>query len=207
MLATTYDLANYMDLRFNNRQADAAELILAGVQGEIEAYLRRPVEPTTYTEVYIVPEDYLTISAQAYFYDRSLDKTGTIEPLVQPPYQLHLNNSPVIAVDEVRLKGRLDPQYRVLVEGRDYIATKWGIDTWAAWQHDRIEVTYTAGLDGGNLPYLKLMILRVASREMENQTDDVVGLKDLETNQVRAETVGLTEAEKAGLKRYRRMQV
>jgi hypothetical protein len=207
MLATTYDLANYMDLRFDNRQTDAAEMILAGVQGEIEAYLRRPIEPTTYTEVYIVPEDYLTISAQAYFYDRSLDKVGTIEPLVQPPFQLHLNNSPVSAVTQVRLKGRLDPNYRVLVEGRDYIATKWGIDTWVAWQHDRIEVTYTAGLNGSNLPYLKLMILRVASREMENQTDDVVGLKNLETREVRSESVGLTDADRAGLKRYRRIQV
>ena len=207
MLATVDDLSDYMDLRFTNRQTDAAELVLAGLQSELETFLRRPVEPQEFTEHYVVPEDYLLISASAYFYDRTLDTAGSIEPMVQPPYQLHLRNSPVIAVDRVRMKGRLDTSWRLLEQGRDYIVTRWGIDTWVAFQHDEFEIDYRAGLSGDSIPYLKLLILRAASREMQEQTDDVVGLKNLETREVRSETVGFTDRELAMVKRYKRKQI
>jgi hypothetical protein len=41
MLVTQADLVNYMDVKFTLRQQDAAEMILAGLQSEMEAYLRR----------------------------------------------------------------------------------------------------------------------------------------------------------------------
>jgi hypothetical protein len=207
MLATVDDLSDYMDMRFTNRQSDAAELILAGLQSELETYLRRPIEPQEFTEIYVIPEDYLTISGSAYFYDRTLDTAGSIEPIVQPPYQIHLRNSPVISVDRIRVKSRLESSWRTLTSGTDYIPTRWGIDTWAAFQHDEFEIDYRAGLNGEDIPYLKLLILRAASREMQEQTDDVVGLKNLDTREPRAETVGFTDRELAMVKRYKRKQI
>lgn len=208
MLVTAADLATYMDLRFDNRQTDSAELVLAGIQGEIEAFLRRPIEVQEYDEEYFVPEDYLLIAASAYFYDRSLDATADSLALVaQPPFQLHLNNSPVKDVSLVRIKGRLDTTWRVLEHGKHYAYTRWGIDIWAAFQYDRINVVYEAGLDGDAIPYLKLSILRAASREMSTQIDDVLGLSDIQTREPKSVFVGLTEDEKKGLKRYKRKQI
>jgi hypothetical protein len=51
------------------------------------------------------------------------------------------------------------------------------------------------------------LVLRVASREMQNLTDDVVGLKDLNTREVAIRDVGLTDGDKATLKRWRRRQI
>lgn len=208
MLVTTADLATYMDLRFDNRQTDAAELILAGIQGEIEALLRRPVEIHEYDEDYFVPEDYLVISSSAYFYDRSLDATAdSLAVVAQPPFQLHLNNSPVRSVSLVRMKNRLDTTWRTLEQGRDYAFTRWGIDIWAAFQYDTINVVYEAGLDGDELPFIKLSILRAAAREMQTQTDDVLGLKDIQTREAKPVFIGLTEDEKKALKRFKRKQI
>lgn len=208
MLVTVSELATYMDLRFDNRQSDAAELVLAGVQGEIEALLRRPIEVHEYDEEYIVPEDYLLISASAYFYDRSLDaQANSLAYIAQPPFQLHLNNSPVLSVSLVRVKERLSTSWRTLEPGRDYAFTRWGVDLWAAFQYDTINVVYEAGLNGDELPFLKLSILRAAAREMQTQTDDVLGLKDIQTREPKSVFIGLTEDEKKALKRFKRKQI
>lgn len=208
MLVTPADLATYMDMRFDNRQTDAAELVLAGVQGEIEALLRRPIEVQEFDEEYFVPEDYLLISASAYFYDRSLDaQADSLAHIAQPPYQLHLTNSPVKDVSLVRIRGRLDSTWRTLQRGRDYAFTRWGVDIFTAFQYDRVNVVYEAGLDGENIPYLRLSILRAAAREMQTQTDDVLGLKDMQAREPRSVYVGLTEEEKKSLRRYKRNQV
>ena len=53
MLVTTNDLVTYMDIRFSLRQQDAAELVLAGLQSELETYLRRPIELNTFIEEYL----------------------------------------------------------------------------------------------------------------------------------------------------------
>ena len=209
MLVDADDLATYMDIgRFSNRQEDNATLIIAGVQSEIETYLRRPIEPVEYTEIYRIPEDYLNVSATAYFYDRTLDSTvDTIERVVQPPYVIHLNYSPVVSVDLVRRRGLSENSWTTLEEGPHFSSSKWGLDMFSVVSYDDIEVTYTAGLDGNEIPYLKLLVLRVASREMQNLTDDVVGLKQMDTREVAVREVGLSEADKAVLKRWRRRQI
>ena len=56
MLVTTNDLVTYMDIRFSLRQQDAAELVLAGLQSELETYLRRPIELNTFIEEYTLPQ-------------------------------------------------------------------------------------------------------------------------------------------------------
>lgn len=206
MLVTPSDLSIYMDHRFDNRMTDAAEMVLAGIQGEIEAHLGRPIEVQEFDEEYVVPEDYLLISSSAYFYDRIMDAdSSSLARIAQPPYQIHLLNSPVSSVFLVQLKARLDTTWRTLQAGRDYTATRWGVDVWSAFQYDTIRVVYSAGLDGDQIPYLKLTILRAAAREMQTRVDDVVGLKELQTNEAIPTTVGLTEAELKALKRYKRI--
>ena len=66
---------------------------------------------------------------------------------------------------------------------------------------------YTAGVAGANYPYLKLLILRAASREVQNLHDDVVGLKDLETRDVATDVTGFTEAELKSVQRFRRRRI
>lgn len=206
MLVSASDLSLYMDHRFDNRMVDIAEIVLAGIQSEIETHLGRPVEVLNFDEEYVVPEDYLLISASAYFYDRSINADySSLAAVVQPPFQLHLRNSPVASVSLVRIKGRLDTQWRTLVAGDEYMATRWGVDIWAAFQYDTINVVYDAGLDGTQIPYIKLIILRAAAREMQTRVDDVVGLKDMQTNEAVPTTIGLTEDERKALKRWKRI--
>ena len=59
MIVTTQDLVTYMDISLSLRQQDAADLVLSGLQSELETYLRRPIEVTEFTEEYKVPADHL----------------------------------------------------------------------------------------------------------------------------------------------------
>ena len=93
------------------------------------------------------------------------------------------------------------------VAERDYIVRDFGIDLFNVIGNDRVTVTYTAGLDGVNIKAFKLLMLRAATREMQNMHDDVVGLKDLETRNVAPLDTGFTERELMSVKRYRRVRV
>jgi hypothetical protein len=53
----------------------------------------------------------------------------------------------------------------------------------------------------------KLMILRAATREMQNMHDDVVGVKDLNPRNVAPMETGFTEKELLALRRYRRRRI
>lgn len=208
MLVQPSDLALYMDHRFDNRMTDIAEMVLAGVQGEIEAFLRRPIELDQFDEEYVIPEDHLLISASAYFYDRTLSsESDYLSHIVQPPYQIHLRNTPVISVVSVQVKPRTATTWTTLTEGTHYISTRWGIDLWNAFQYDLVNVVYNAGLDGANIPYLKLMVMRVAAREMQTRVDDVVGIKELQTNEAIPTAIGLSDDEKKTLRRWKRKQI
>ena len=57
MIVTKAELTNYMDIKLSLRQQDAADLILAGLQGELEAYLRRPIEQIEFEEEYRLPSN------------------------------------------------------------------------------------------------------------------------------------------------------
>ena len=50
MLVSVNELITYMDISLSMRQRDAAELVLSGLQSELESYLRRPIEQTEFTE-------------------------------------------------------------------------------------------------------------------------------------------------------------
>ena len=213
MLVEVQDLVTYMDISLSLRQHDAALLVLNGLQSELEAYLRRPVEPTTFTEEYVLDSGHVGIPMGTMLsVDRPVnDSFATSWPIEgttysEPTPTIYLRNSPVVSVSTVTVK----PQFgtlRTLVEEEDYIVRRYGIDYFYGMANDTVTVTYTAGLDGDNIPVFKLMILRAATREMQNMHDDVVGVKDLNTRNVAPLETGFTDRELAALRKYRRVRV
>jgi hypothetical protein len=73
--------------------------------------------------------------------------------------------------------------------------------------NDIMEITYDAGLDGEEIAMFKLLILRAATREMQNMHDDVVGVKDLNTRNVAPIETGFSERELLSVRRYRRRRI
>jgi hypothetical protein len=51
------------------------------------------------------------------------------------------------------------------------------------------------------------VILRAAAREMQNMTDDVVGLKDFQNRQATIADIGLTDAERRALRNFKRRNI
>jgi len=202
VLATVDELATYMDQsRFSNRQEEVAELVLVGLQSELETILRRPVEVDEYVEEFRVDETYL--NGRNVF----LPLTDDYAPYLDNPYPVAVSNSPVSGVSQVRVKFYPgDGGWNVFQPGVDYAPRKWGVDVYRVRANDIIEITYSGGLDGSAIAFLKLSILRAAAREMTNQVDDVVGLKDLQTNDVPQKQTGFTEEEIRVLSRWKRKQ-
>lgn len=91
--------------------------------------------------------------------------------------------------------------------GFDYTVRRFGVDVYRGFANDVFEISYNAGLDGSEIAIFKLMILRAATREMQNMHDDVVGIKDLESRNVAPLDTGFTDRELASLRRYRRNRV
>lgn len=285
MLVTLSDLTTYMDITLSLRQQDAAETILAGLQGELEAYLRRPIEIDTFTEQYVLPYDHIGMPTSSFFYNTSLDTTMNPLTYTQPSPTIGLRNSPVTTVHYVKIintstpgifmseaidrratvtnavqagtnvtftasghkftKGQhvtvsgVTPTTFNLVDktisavtsstfvvsniseslgaytsggtadafGFDYTVRRYGIDVYRGFANDVFEISYDAGLDGSEIPFLKLLILRAATREMQNMHDDVVGIKDLETRNVAPLETGFTDRELASVRKYRRVRV
>lgn len=214
MLVSQSDLVTYMDIKLTLRQQDAADMILAGLQSELEGYLRRPIEVEEFEEEYIVESGFTGVpmgtflSTPAAMYSDSFVNSNPVElsSYAEPPHTIYLRNSPVVNVLEVKVKP-VGSTERTLVEEVDYVKRRFGIDYFYALDGDRVTITYTAGLDGSSIPMFKLLILRAASREMQNMHDDVVGLKDLETRNVGPLTTGFLDTELASVRKYRRQRV
>lgn len=104
MLVSINDLTTYMDISFSLRQQDAADMVLSGLQSEMEAFLRRPVEVDEFTETHVVPSYFQGVPATSFFYDNSLDTTGTTINYMQPSVMISLRNTPVVSVSKVVIK-------------------------------------------------------------------------------------------------------
>lgn len=206
MLVSVNDLQKYMDIKFTNRQQDAAEFVLEGLQSELESYLRRPVEVDEFTESHVMDSNYVGVPATSFFYNYSLDTTQQQLGYMMPPATVYLRNSPVISVDSVTITNYLGDS-TAQTAGTDYIVRRWGIDVFRAVANDTVTVTYTAGLDGANIKIFKSLILRAGTREMQNMHDDTVGVKDLTTRNVAPLQTGFTEEELRSIKRWRRHRV
>ena len=108
-IVTAAELRTYMDISLTNRQIDAAELVLAGLQSEMEMYLRRPIEAVEYVEEHIVPSNHTGIPAASFFSNsnpsnesyngNTVDNTTFLEP----PTTIYLFNTPVVSVSKVAL--------------------------------------------------------------------------------------------------------
>ena len=207
MLATVNDLQKYMDVRFSNIQLDAAEFVLEGLQSELEAYLRRPVEPDTVTETHVLDSNYAAIPDTSFFYNYSLDTTQSQLGYLQPPTTIYLRNSPVVSVTSLSIRTSTGVTLNPQVEGIDYIVRRFGVDVFSGNANDTITVTYTGGLNGSSIKIFRSLMLRAATREMQNMHDDVVGIKDLNTRNVGPLVTGYTPEELSSIKRYRRHRI
>lgn len=208
MIVSATELERYMDIKLTNRQLHAAEYVLEGLQSEIESYLRRPIEVNSFSEIYNVESNHYLVPNTSFFYNYSLDKTQQNIEDLQPPYTLYLKNSPVLAVESLTAaSSRPGSTIQTLVNGLDFVVRKYGVDIYRVFSNDTINITYTAGVDGPQIKMFKLLILRAASREMQNMHDDVVGIKDLETRNTAPLVTGFTAEELSSMKRWRRYRV
>ena len=210
-LITVSDLATYMDISFTNTPEDAVTMVIEGLQSELEAYLRRPIEQSAYTETYRVPEVGRGVVNQQYYYNYPTNPETTLTSpgiIYAPVYTLYLDNSPVVSVASVSITpATASATATAQVAEQDYVVRKYGIDLFNAYANDRVTVTYTAGLDGTNIKVFKSLLLRAATREVQNMHDDTVGLKDLTTRNVAPLETGFSERELQSIKRYRRVRV
>lgn len=285
MLVSVQELVTYMDISLSLRQQDAAELVLNGLQSELESYLRRPVEVQQFTETHVLPSYFQGVPATSFFYDESLDTSGKPINYIQPSVVISLRNTPVASVTSVRIKSLGDAgtylaealkreatitgatqsgtnvtftasghgfkigQYatvsavtpsvyntsgkaitsvtansftlanydaglaayssggKAVATGNDYTVQRYGLEIYRGFPNDIVEVTYNGGLDGEEIATFKLMILRAATREMQNMHDDVVGVKDLNPRNVAPLETGFTEKELLALRRWRRRRI
>jgi hypothetical protein len=196
-----------MDIRLSNRQEDAADYVLTGLQSELESYLRRPVEVQNFVDTYVMDSNHVGVPMSSFLYDYSDTATREMMNVAQPPVTVYFDNSPVTTVNSVKIVHPNSPTEYTQVEGRDFIVRKYGIDLYTAFANDKVIVDYEAGLDGDSIKMFKLMILRAATREMQNMHDDVVGIKDLETRNVAPLETGFLEKELLAVKRWRRNRI
>lgn len=215
MLVTVSDLVTYMDISFSLRQQDAAEIVLEGLQSELEAYLGRPVEQTEFTEFYRISGNNNPMPMSSFFYQQNFESSfyssegnalQTASNFAIPPETLYLRQSPVVSVDEIKLTPYGGTE-RTLNASTEYVVRRYGVDIYLLLADDLVEITYTAGLDGANIPMFKSLILRAATREMQNMHDDVVGVKDLNTRNVAPLETGFTDRELKAVKSYKRHRV
>jgi hypothetical protein len=283
MLVSIADLKTYMDISLTARQEDACEMILLGLQSEMEAYLGRPVEQEEHTEEHVIPSYFQGVPATSFFYDNSLDTTGDTMNYIQPSQVISLRNSPVASVKSVSIRNlsssatylgealqrdavitnatvsgefatyfavndfrvgqwvdvrdvtpsTLNVAFAQITDanassftlkkpgitgtyasggsakatGNDYTVHRYGIELYRGFPNDVVTVVYTGGLDGNQIKMLKLMILRAATREMQNMHDETVGMKDLTTRNVAPLETGFLEKELNAIKSYRRRRI
>ena len=208
-LATVADLKKYMDITFSNTQEEAAQMILTGLEADLEHYIGRPVTAASFSETYVAEANYTGSSAYSFFYDYNIDRTlTTVTDVTKPPYVVYTRQTPIVSVASVTVQGQTDSSATTQTVGNDYVVRRYGIDMFRVNDNDKIVINYTAGLDStaDNTSALKLVILRAASREVQNLHDDVVGMKDLTTRNVAPVETGFTPEELNSVKRWRRVR-
>jgi hypothetical protein len=207
-LVTVDDILTYMDIDLSNRQEDAAEFIIDGLESDLELYLGRPVTMRDFTEHHVVPSTHVSVPFGSYL-GNGITGNQYIDnaPSMRNPHVVYLNNSPVHSVTTVTsTAASVGATVKTLTENKDFFVYDYGIEIPYAYAREKITVTYNAGLDGPNIKVFKNIILRAASREMQNMHDDVLGIKDLETRNVGPLDTGFLETELRAVKRYRRVK-
>jgi hypothetical protein len=284
MLVSLSELKTYMDISLTQRQEDAVEMILLGLESELEAFLGRPVTQNEVTEEHVIPSYFQGVPATSFFYDHSLSSTDDGINYIQPSQIIYARNSPITNVKKVTLANLasipvnlaeamqkkatitsasasgssvvftaandftigqkvtvsdINPSTLQIsgleitavtsttftvgdaagasgayvsgglatATGNDYTVHRYGVELYRGFPNDVVSITYTGGLDGSAIKMFKLMILRAATREIQNMHDDVVGLKDLNTRNVAPLETGFLEKELAAMKSYKRRRI
>ena len=76
MLVSVAELTTYMDVKFTMRQVDAAEYVLKGLQSELEAYLRRPIEVASFIEEHILDSSFHGIPMSSFLTNQDTYRDG-----------------------------------------------------------------------------------------------------------------------------------
>ncbi len=209
-LVTVADIKKYMDITFSNTQEEACQMVIDGLEADLEHYIGRPVTAASFVEEHVAPANYSGSSAYSFFYDYNIDRTSSVvTDVTKPPFVLYTRRSPVVSVASLTVQGPSDSSASTQTVGTHYIVRRYGVDMFNVQDNDKIVITYTAGLDASedNTKALKLIVLRAASREVQNLHDDVVGMKDLTTRDVAPMQTGFTPEELNSVKRWRRVRV
>lgn len=209
-LLVVADIETFMDIEFSNRQSDAAQLVIDGLEAELEAYLNRPITERSFTETYVVPAAHNPVQTGSYFQHGSgtLANPAAGASTVLSNYVLYLKNSPVVSVTSLTIQSQTPgATVTTLVEGSDFYVRNFGVEIPEATNSEILNIVYVAGLDGTTIASFKLQILRAATRELQNMHDDTVGMKDLETRNVAPVEIGFSDAELRSLKRHQRRQI
>lgn len=206
MLVSVEDLSKYMDLKFSPAAQVGVGFVLEGLQSELEATLARPIEIGTYNEkMYVRPVSTAISGLYDYGYP-----TITYDPNGTDPITIPLNNSPVSSIVSIKASstGSANPTETTLTENIDYVQRAFGFDLFFVISNfDTLNVTYRAGLNGPELKFFKLLILRAASREAQNLHDDNRGIQDLEAKGAAIQQTGFTEQELRSVKSYIRKRI
>jgi hypothetical protein len=205
-LVTLEDLEKYMDMKFSVTQAEGAQFTLDGLHEELEAFLRRPIEVTTFVEDYRVEHWVNMIPPGSSFRDYHVGDGYSIVEIASLPYTVYVRNSPVVSVTSVVVTTPSGTE-TTLTEGTEYVVRRYGVDVYQVNGDDLVTITYTAGLDGTTIPMFKNLILRASVRELQNLADDVIGVKDLTARDVAPLVTGFTEEELRSVRRWRRVRV
>jgi hypothetical protein len=103
-----------MDISFSNRQEDAAQFVIDGLQSELETYLRRPIEVATFVETYVLDSDHVGLPMGSSLFNDVYNSTD-VDPVGiitygTPPPTIYLKNSPVVSVQSVTVKNLSEVQ-------------------------------------------------------------------------------------------------
>lgn len=209
MLVSVEELTAYMDgLSLSYDQTDNAEIVLAGLQSELEMYLNRLLEPAQVSEV--IKADALGIlitryspvwkiisleSLQAFQYQPSLNYIESFTPSPMERDPLLASNGMMIQT----IKAAVDPP-GVPVAG--------GIDVQNPGAVYAVE--YVTGYIGPHIPAVKNGIKRVAARMMTTTTNDSLSFRQDQTSLAARQDdrpVGWTPDELKAYDRLRRRAV
>lgn len=167
------ELKAYMSgIRMTSSQSTTAQLILDGVQAELEIHLNRAIEPRLIKEtVYTSPDGtaYLNFSPVSKVHKISLVSVGSMPGM--------LPTGPWAPGEEVEFDG---PTY-------DYVPSDFGVDLIVPGgiALDNPAAYYVIEYESGGgdfirpfLPAIKLAILRVASREFQRMSNTTVEINN-----------------------------
>lgn len=211
MIVSFEELKGYSGIpKWSSVAEDGAKLILAGLQGELEAYLRRPIETEEFTEDYVIQFGSSDNDATS-FYNVYSPLGGYVPYSGVGPASVPVRNSPVASISSV---GRFCPTSGSVAaierSASGWTQQRYGVDVFGVIAGETLRITYTAGLEWdkpGALAFFKLLILRAATRETRNLYDQNVGKQNFDGEPELAAPVGFSLAELESAKRYRRQRI